>query len=176
MHCHKVRSATFRCIFLVYESAFNICRHTIAINIMYREIPNPEDDLMFSLDEEERSLAYAINDNAEMIYFHHGAQQFVYLIRSDRDEYKEEMNHLKRGIRLRLISAITVGEQINIEGIDLFFMDVRFDNSPCYPYMLLRRRGLYDDAANTPYFFKSQQKRDEIVAYFVSKLQLQDQE
>ena len=176
MHCHKVRSATFRCIFLVYESAFNICRHTIAINIMYREIPNPEDDLMFSLDEEERSLAYAINDNAEMIYFHHGAQQFVYLIRSDRDEYKEEMNHLKRGIRLRLISAITAGEPINIEGIDLFPMDVRFDNSPCYPYMLLRRRGLYDDAANTPYFFKSQQKRDEIVAYFVSKLQLQNQE
>jgi len=67
MHCHKVRSATFRYIFLVYERAFNICRHTIAINIMYREIPNPEDDLMFSLDEEERSLAYAINDNAEMI-------------------------------------------------------------------------------------------------------------
>jgi len=142
--------------------------------MMYREIPNPEEPLTFSLDEEERMLANAINNNAAMIYFHHGTQQFVHLLGTDRRLYKEEMNHLKRGIRLRYISAITAGEPINIEGTDLFPMDVKFANAQCNPYVLLRRRGLLDDADNTPYFFKSRQKRDELVAYFISKLQNQE--
>ena len=142
--------------------------------MMYREIPNPEEPLTFSLDEEERMLANAINNNAAMIYFHHRMQQFVHLLGTDRRLYKEEMNHLKRGIRLRYISAITAGEPINIEGTDLFPMDVKFANAQCNPYVLLRRRGLLDDADNTPYFFKSRQKRDELVAYFISKLQNQE--
>ena len=47
----------------------------------------------------------------------------------------------------------------------IFPMDVRVDDVPCYPYMLLRRRGSFDDADCTPYFFQSQQRRDETVAY-----------
>ena len=88
---------------------------------MYRGM---EDDRMFSLDEEERLLAYAINNDAAMIYFHHGAQQFVYFIGADRAKYREEMSNLNRGIHQRRISAITAGEAINVKGTDLFPMDV----------------------------------------------------
>jgi hypothetical protein len=120
-----------------------------------------------SLDDVESSLAYAINNEAAMIYFHHGTQSFVYYIGSDKARYQEEMRNLKWSIRQRQVTSITAGETIMIEGTPLFPIDLRFDNAPCYPYMLLLRRGVLDDADNTPYFFRSRQKRDQIITYLV---------
>ena len=119
----------------------------------------------FSLEEIERALSYGIDNSAIMIYFHHGTQSFMFFIESDRAQFQEEMGNLERAVRGRSISAITAGEPINIGGTDIFPMDVRVDDVPCYPYMLLRRRGSFDDADCTPYFFQSQQRRDETVAY-----------
>ena len=127
--------------------------------------------VMFSLEDAESSLAYSINNNASMIYFHHGSQSFMYFIGSDIALYRQEMRTLSRGICQGRISAITAGEPLNIKGTDLFPMDVKIDNAPCHPYMLLRRRGRLEDADNSPYFFKSQQKRDEVVAFLIGKLQ-----
>ena len=81
--------------------------------------------------------------------------------------YQEEMRNLKWSIRQRQVTSITAGETIMIEGTPLFPIDLRFDNAPCYPYMLLLRRGVLDDADNTPYFFRSRQKRDQIITYLV---------
>ena len=120
---------------------------------------------IFNLAETKQAIAYAIANNAAMIYFHHGLQQFMYLIGSDKAKFREEMNNLKANIREGLISTISAGEPINISGTDLFPMDVRVDNQPCFAYMLLRQRGRMEDADNTPYFFKSEKKRDEVMGY-----------
>lgn len=129
--------------------------------------------LTSSLDEAEGALAFAINNGAAMIYFHHSTQSFMYFIGSDDEKYREEMSNLKKAIRQGRISVITAGEPINIEGTNIFPMDVRMDNAPCYPYMMLRRRGRFEDADCTPYFFKSKQKRDRVVAYFMGEFQRQ---
>ena len=126
----------------------------------YRNHQNPPKNYTMAPKKVERSLAHMINNDAAIIYFHHGLQSFTYLIGSDRAKYQEEMTNLKRNIRDGHISSITAGEPIIINGTHLYPMDVRVDNSPCYPYMLLRRRGRYEDADNTPYFFRSRQKRD----------------
>lgn len=118
-----------------------------------------------SLAQLERSISYAISDGAEMIYFHHGVQQFMYFIGSDKNKYQEEMSNLKANIREGCISVISAGEPINISGTDLFPIDFTFDNQPCFAYMLLRRRGRMEDADNTPYFFKSEKKRDQVMEY-----------
>lgn len=129
--------------------------------------------LTSSLEEAEGAVAFAINNGAAMIYFHHSTQSFMYFIGSDDEKYREEMRHLKTAIRQGRISAITAGEPINIEGTNIFPMDVRMKNAPCYPYMMLRRRGRFEDADYTPYFFKSKQKRDRLVAYFMDEFQTQ---
>ena len=56
--------------------------HKIATNIMAVGT--------FSLDKVERSLAHMINNNAAIIYFHHGLQSFTYLIGSDRANIKKK--------------------------------------------------------------------------------------
>lgn len=120
---------------------------------------------MISLEETEEAVAFGIRNGAVIIFFHHGTQAFTYFIESDTAQFREEMQNLERGVRRRSITAVTAGGPITIGGTQLFPMHVRFDNAPCYPYMLLRRRGLIDDADFTPYFFPSQQRRDEIVAF-----------
>lgn len=42
------------------------------------------------------------------------------------------------------------------------------DDHSCFPYSLLRRRGLIDGADYTPYFFRSIKKRDEIITWLKS--------
>ena len=134
----------------------------------YRNHQNPPKNYTMAPKKVERSLAHMINNDAAIIYFHHGLQSFTYLIGSDRAKYQEEMTNLKRNIRDGHISSITAGEPIIINGTHLYPMDVRVDNSPCYPYMLLRRRGRYEDADNTPYFFRSRQKRDETITHLLN--------
>ena len=120
---------------------------------------------MISLEETEEAVAFGIRNGAIIIFFHHGSQAFTYFIESDTAQFQEEMQNLERGVRRRFITSVTAGGPITIDGTILFPMHVRFENAPCYPYMLLRRRGMIDDADFTPYLFPSQQRRDEIVAF-----------
>jgi hypothetical protein len=120
-----------------------------------------------SLDSLEQSLANAIENDAALIYYHHGLETFTYLIASDKAKFQEELKNLKRNIRSHLISEISAGKTININGTDLFPMDLRINNQPCFAYMMLKKQGRMDDADDTPYFFRSQQKRDEIIQYLM---------
>jgi len=121
--------------------------------------------LAYSLPRIERGVAYAIAQGATVIYYHHGLQQFRHFrgLSVDNDAFRQEVVNLKKNINRGVISAISAGEPITINGTDLFPVDLMFDDQPCYPYMLLRRNGLIDDADNTPYFFTSKGKCDQVI-------------
>ena len=118
-----------------------------------------------SLSDVEASVADAISNNASLIYYHHGIKHFTYYIESDKKEFRVELRNVKNMIRTHVISSITAGETLDFAGTELFPMDLKIVDHPCYPYSLLRKRGLIDDAENTPYFFRSSEKRDEIITW-----------
>jgi len=43
------------------------------------------------------------------------------------------------------------------------------ENVQCGAYFVVAKRGLIDDLSMTPYFFRSEQKRDEIYDYLMRK-------
>ena len=118
-----------------------------------------------NLVDAEASLVDAISNNAVLIYYNHSVQHFMYYIGSDKEHFHEELKTVRRNIRARYITAVSVGETLNVGGTDLFPLELRIDAHPCYEYMLLRRRGLIDDAEITPYFFRSVNKRDEVITW-----------
>ena len=59
-----------------------------------------------------------------MIYYHHGLQTFMHY----NDAFHQEMKSLKPNIRQGLISAISAGEPITINGTDLFPVDLIIDD------------------------------------------------
>ncbi len=122
------------------------------------------------LEALEETLASYVSNHAEMIYYHHRERKFMCFTTSDQALYREEMRNLKRNVRFGRISAISAGDTISIEGTNLFPMDLKVNGSLCYEYMMLRRRGRFEDADNTPYFFKSKKKRDEIIAYLMKSM------
>ena len=116
------------------------------------------------LEHIQEALAYAISHDAALIFYHHGIEEFRYFARSDDTQIRHEMVCMERNIFLNLISDVSAGESFNFNGTDLFPMDIKFNDKPCLPYMLLRERGCILDAIHTPYFFTSKQERDEAVA------------
>ena len=119
---------------------------------------------MLSLEEQERSIISAINGNAMLIYWHHGAGAFTYLIGSDNNLFHREIKQVRRQFRNGTIATITAGDTLNVNGTDLYTMEVEIPGHQCYAYSLLARRGDLVMADKTPYFFKSRATRDETIA------------
>ena len=123
-----------------------------------------------SLDVLERELKYAIENNAAMIYWHHNLGAFMYFLVSDRDRYREEMMNVRNNIRDGLIITISAGEAITLNSTNLYPMELKIRDAPCYAYMLVRRKGKTSDAEKTPYFFKSQKTRDDVIKYLTKAM------
>jgi hypothetical protein len=135
--------------------------------------PMPVD--AFSQTEQATSAKAAISDNvklasdlsarnASVIYYHHGQQHFRHVIgRLDNDTaFVLELTELQANIQRGLVSAISAGKSVNINGADYFPMDVKVDKQPCIPYMLIRGVCNIGYADNTPFFFRSEDRRNEV--------------
>ena len=124
------------------------------------------------LEELEAHIVYLLEeDNPEVLvlYYHHGIHDFCYYHELDRPPFLAHMTRLKRKIVCGEITSISSGETININGINLYPMDVVFDGAPCEVYRLLRRQEyMTSDDSSTPYFFRSEQKRNEVITDFMS--------
>ena len=90
---------------------------------------------------------------------------------SDRDVYHSELRNLKKMIKTDTIINVNAGESFPIEGRTLYPLEIELRDVKCHAYMLIRRRGLFDDADNTPYLFVSQRSRDNAVTVLTNELE-----
>jgi hypothetical protein len=122
-----------------------------------------------SLEDLERQIVLALRRGGVLIYYHHGQNLFDYLTRNDQRPYHQELKSIRDQLRRGSITTVKSGDLITVEGIKLFPMEVTFRNQTCYPYMLVQQRGRFKDADCTPYFFISENSRDNAVQ-FITKL------
>ena len=94
---------------------------------------------------------------------------FNYLTSDDQDTYHQELKLVRKQLRAGSIISVKSGTTITVGSKELYTMDVAMANKLCYPNMLLKRRGLFDDAYNTPYFFTSEKSRDKAVTFITKK-------
>jgi hypothetical protein len=118
-----------------------------------------------SINDLESSITLCIRGGAAMIYWNHAANTFDYLIGSDRELYKQEMKNLKNEIKQGNILSVNKGDMVEIRGVKLYPLEFEIKDMPCHAYMLVAKRGLSDDCLVTPYFFKSEEKRNQLYQY-----------
>ena len=117
------------------------------------------------LEDLDAEIVTALNDDAAVIYWQHSFFKFDWLRASDQSKYHEALKNLQRGVRKEAIVNVKAGESFQVQDKTLYPMELEFRGRECYAYMMIRRRGLMDDAVKTPYLFVSQSSRDKAVAY-----------
>ena len=127
--------------------------------------------LFLDLNDLTEQVATALNDNASLIYWHHSIGKFDWMRASDRDVYHSELRNLKKMMKTNTIINFNAGESISIEGRTLYPLEIELRDVKCHAYMLIRRRGLFDDADVTPYLFVSQKSRDDAMTVLTNELQ-----
>lgn len=112
-----------------------------------------------------RQITFALEEGGCFVYWHHNVKSFNFLMAIDTDEYHHELKQLRKQFRDGRVTSVTAGDDHIVGDTTLHTMEVDFINQPCYPYMLLRERGLIDDTDHTPYFFTSARSRDNAIEY-----------
>ena len=116
--------------------------------------------LCLSLDSLESNIQHAIENNAAMIFWHHRAEKFTYFCSEDKDQYRDEMRNLRSGMSSGVVKKVKKGPNLKIGQTTLFTMEIEFKENLCHAWFLLQRNGLIEDADYTPYFFRSERKRN----------------
>ena len=126
--------------------------------------------IVLSLDGLDEQIESACNDNADVIYWHHGAFAFTWLRKSDQVTFQGELQNLRHSVRKGDIVSVKAGESLQLKGKTFYPAELEFKGTECHAYMLIRRRGLFDDSINTPYLFVNESSRDKTVAYLKKAL------
>ena len=124
--------------------------------------------MTLSLEVLEKTIEDYINDGAFMIYWNHQFEAFDYLLESDEEIMRIEIMNLKDNIKRGNILRIKKGEVVNIKGVQLYPVELELLETECPAYFLVTKRGLTEDMAMSPYFFRSEEKRDEIYRFLSS--------
>lgn len=125
--------------------------------------------MMYSLDRSERQLLFALREGGVFIFYSHIKHGFDWLKQEDQAHIDEALTKLRTAFQAGRVPAVTAGEPMTVNGTELHTMLVTM-GIPCGPYMLLRRRGMADDMAHTPYFFRSKEQRDRAVDFIAAPL------
>lgn len=124
----------------------------------------------FTLENLENVIdKYIKQENAAMIYWNHGQEQWNYALSSDKELFKTEMKNLIKQIKSGKIIHVARGAAVEVKGTHLYPVEMEVENVQCGAYFVVAKRGLIDDLSMTPYFFRSEQKRDEIYDYLMRK-------
>jgi hypothetical protein len=115
-----------------------------------------------SLEELENKIESYINDGAFMIYWNHRMEIFDYLLQSDGAIITREIGNLKEQTKKGNILSIKKGGVVDIKGVQLYPLEFEFKDMDCPAYFLVTKRGLTDEMAMTPYFFRSEEECDKI--------------
>lgn len=122
-----------------------------------------------SLEELEGQITYGLGEGAELLYWHHQLNYFNYLTSDDQETYHRELKLIRKQLKKGSITSVKRGPAFTVDSRELYTMEVTMGNKLCYPYMLLRKRGLFDDSDSTPYFFTSRKSRDKAVEYITKR-------
>ncbi len=125
--------------------------------------------MTLSLEVLEKRIEDYINDGAFMIYWNHQFEAFDYLRESDEEIMRIEMANLEHHIKRGNILRIKKGEVVDIKGVQLYPVELEFLEMECPAYFLVTKRGLTEDKNMTPYFFRTEEKRDDIYRFLSSK-------
>jgi hypothetical protein len=124
----------------------------------------------FTLENLENVIDnYIKEQNAAMIYWNHGQEKWNYALSSDKKLIKREMKNLIMLIKSGKIIHVSRGASVEVKGAHLYPVEMEVENVQCGAYFVVAKRGLIDDLSMTPYFFRSEQKRDEIYDYLMRK-------
>ena len=122
-----------------------------------------------TLERSERQLLFALREGGVFIFYSHIKQGFDWLKQEDQAYIDSALNRLRTAFQAGRITAVTVGEPMTVNGIELHTMQVNL-GMPCGAYMLLRCQSMMDDADHIPYFFRSQAQRDRAVDFITASL------
>lgn len=111
--------------------------------------------LLLSLEELENTIEGYINNGAYMIYWNHRMDIFDYLLESDVAIIRHKIMNLKEHTKKGNILSIKKGGVVDIKGVQSYF--------------LVTKRGLTDEMAMTPYFFRSEEECDKIHRFMCPK-------
>ena len=125
--------------------------------------------MTLSLEVLEKRIEDYINDGAFMIYWNHQFEAFDYLLESDEEIMRIEIMNLKDHFERGDILRIKKGEVVDIKGVQLYPVELEFLEMECPAYFLVTKRGLTDEMAMTPYFFRSEEQCDKIYHFLCSK-------
>ncbi len=124
----------------------------------------------YSLEQLENDIdEYIREHDAAMIYCHHQQDIFVFYGSSDTALFKEEMKILIKHIKMGNIVNVNKGLVVDVKGTQLYPVELEFRAAQCEAYFLVAKRGLTDHIYMTPYFFRSERKRDEIFDCLIKK-------
>ena len=118
--------------------------------------------LLLSLEELENTIEGYISNGAYMIYWNHRMDIFDYLLESDVAIITHEIMNLKKHTKKGNILSIKKGGVVDIKGVQLYPLEIEFKDIECHAYFLVTKRGLTDEMAMTPYFFRSEEECDKI--------------
>jgi len=116
--------------------------------------------MTLSLEVLEKRIEDYINDGAFMIYWNHQFEDFDYIRESDEEIMRIEMTNLEHNINR--------GKVVDIKGVQLYPVELELLETECPAYFLVAKRGVTEDMAMSPYFFRSEEKRDEIYHFLCS--------
>ena len=119
-----------------------------------------------SLEQHENVIdAWVKEKNATMIYWHHGIKIWEYLLDCDEEIINWERNNLVNQIKAGKIVNVRKGRIVDVKGTKLYHVEFEFKDMLCPAYFLVAKKGLIDHLHLTPYFFRSEGKRDQFFDY-----------
>jgi hypothetical protein len=122
-----------------------------------------------TLEQAENVIDGCIREhNPAMIYWHHKEYKWFYFLSSDVTLIEQEMQILIMQIKSGTIVNVSKGLVVDVKGTQLYPVEVEFKNTQCADYFLLAKKGLTHHLYMTPYFFRSEMKRDEIFDFLIN--------
>jgi hypothetical protein len=100
-----------------------------------------------------------------MIYWHDQQKIWTYLLDCDAKIITQEMEILIKQTKTGKIVRVTKGLVVDVKGTLLYPVEFEFKDVQCPAYFLVAKKGLIDHLHMTTYFFRSENKCDELFEY-----------
>ena len=104
---------------------------------------------------------YIREHDAAMIYWNHSLNDWDYHHSSDTTLYKQEINNLIMQINNGNVVNVTKGLVVDVKGTQMYPVEIEFKNVQCPAYAILEKSWRNEFMNRTPYFFRSEKKRDQ---------------
>jgi hypothetical protein len=142
------------------------------------EIIGPRDD--WDWPDESRTTNYSrkslqedvsrkIESGDSVIYWGHGTKELVSIPHNQNALYKQVLKTLRLAFRHNVITQVSRGDKIKVNGKKLYTMLLTMPSCPCPAYFLLKRHGDLDDIRWTPFFFRRKEDRENAIEYLTKR-------